>query len=109
MEHMDSSILLATPSGTPIFRISAQNELSGITVRNQSFHQRDERTCRHAFIQGSFQKSATLSSEKDIAVEVLVHEDTEAKKLMEGNGAGDCPELNGTINFSFSYRAHCKA
>ena len=28
---------------------------------NQSFHQRDEKTCRHAFIQGSFQRSATIS------------------------------------------------
>ena len=28
---------------------------------NQSFHQREKKICRHVFIQGSFQRSATIS------------------------------------------------
>ena len=85
---MDSSILLATSQGTPFSKKVHKMKSVGHGPKS-IFPSTGRKNLLPCFHPGLFSKICYNILQLQ---QVSVHEDTEAKKLMGGNGAGDCPQ-----------------
>ena len=89
IKHIDSSILLATPQGTPIFKKFGTKIDQWDHGPESIFPSTGRENLPPCFYPGLFSKICYNILQLQ---QVLVHEDMEAKKLMGGNGACNCPE-----------------